>query len=381
MGGSVPPGRGHQLCRPPATAASPAPAEPPRPVVPPVGPGTARPSAGALGGQDGPGAAPRRNFGPPRPPSRQLRPHTRTAPASGSRGTPTRRPGGAGWRARGRPTPGHGRGGGGRTGTARKGSGAARGRREGFLRGCWFTLEVLHSDVADVPDELLALEPVPLLPGHGDGGTRGRPLRGRGEVKGGRREPAAPPPPPSPAPTAAAERAGGAAPLRAAPRPAALPSPPASLRLSARPGAAERWRAGRRSGVGVRLCLSPPPPPRAVLRLPPPACSYPQRGSRVASPDSGVGGSAAPALTAPSGAGGSGPRAAESPRPSARGRCPRPVRLPRRPSPHPAPERAVGTLNKYVLLAEAAGGLQTIPSSCPLSLWCVRGREKRRALE
>lgn len=284
VGGSVPLGRGHRLCRPPAAAASPAPAEPPRPVVPPVGPGTARPSARALGGQDGPVAAPGRNFGPPRPPRRQLRPHTRTAPASGSRGSPTQRPGGRAGEPATDPRQGTGRGGGGRTGTARKGSGAARGRREGFLRGCWFTLEVLHSDVADVPDELLALEPVPLLPSHGDGGTRGRPLRGRGEVKGGRREPAAPPPPPSPAPTAAAERAGGrplSAPRSAPPRGPPLPArPPPSVS----PPGRERWNAvAQRGGVGWGSGCAPPPthpagssPPAAPCLLLP-AAGLPRR--------------------------------------------------------------------------------------------------------
>lgn len=85
-GGSGSPRGGSGAAPAPPAAASPAPAEPPRP-VPAAGPG-----AGALGG---PGAALGGNFGPA---AVLLRPRTRTAPASGSRGSPRRaaREGGGG---------------------------------------------------------------------------------------------------------------------------------------------------------------------------------------------------------------------------------------------------------------------------------------------
>lgn len=151
----------------------------------------------------------------------------------------------------------------------------------------------------------------------------------------------------------------GTAPIRAAPRPAALPPlPPAPLRPPARPRVADRWRAAGRSGREVRWGSSP----RAISRLPPPSCSHRrQRGSHSVSLESGVGGGATAAPTAPWGAACPGLVAADTP-------WPRREPFPHRPSPHPARERRAGTPDKYVSLAEAAVGLQTIPSSCLLSL-------------
>lgn len=159
MGGSVggggggvcvcPRGRGHRLCR---RSIPRAPRSPRAPVPPAAGGGGV-----FVGGK-----------------LWLLRPRSGEPAAGGPGGGG----GGPGWGARGRargeageagPAPG-GEGEEGERGGAGAEGGVSPGGGE--MRGGGFTLQVLHSDVADVPDELLALEPVPLLPGHGDRGGR-----------------------------------------------------------------------------------------------------------------------------------------------------------------------------------------------------------------